>query len=407
MLSSREERTRKISDISKTFSPGAPINQADLFAGRIDQVTEVINAVNQRGQHAILYGERGVGKTSLANVLKHFLSDLGGGLPTSVIVNCDETVNFSSLWHQIAKEIALVSSKEVIGFNSDTRDEPFSLDEMLPDNVTPSDIRYLFQRVSIPVIIIIDEMDRINDRKTTTLLADTAKTLSDHSVNATLVFVGVADSVDGLISEHKSIERALVQTRMQRMSGSELLEIIHTGFGSLDMTIDEEAKQKIVSLSQGLPHFTHLLGLHSAQTAVLEGRNNVTNEDVQKAIEQSVNKAHQSIISAYHDATSSSRSTLFPQVLLACALAKKDQLGYFSAADVRRPMTSIMDKPYDIPAFSKHLNLFCEVERGPILQKTGQQKRFRYRFVNPMMEPFAIMNGLAKDLINEEVLRTY
>jgi hypothetical protein len=37
------------------------------------------------------------------------------------------------------------------------------------------------------------------------------KVLSDNSVPATLVLVGVADSVDALIVEHQSIERALVQ----------------------------------------------------------------------------------------------------------------------------------------------------------------------------------------------------
>ena len=33
----------------------------------------LIDAANQSGQRAIVYGERGVGKTSLANVLSDFL----------------------------------------------------------------------------------------------------------------------------------------------------------------------------------------------------------------------------------------------------------------------------------------------------------------------------------------------
>ncbi len=131
---------------------------------------------------------------------------------------------------------------------------------------------------------------------------------------------------------------------------------------------------------------------------------NIALEDVRVAVGMAVSKAQQSIIGAYHTATSSPRETLFPQVLLACALAKKNNLGYFSAVDVRKPMSKIMGKPYDIPSFSRHLNIFCEETRGPILQRTGQKKRYRYRFDNPMMEPFVTMNGLAEGLITEDIL---
>jgi DNA polymerase III gamma/tau subunit len=53
----------------EVFTPSAPIDNQALFAGRVNQLNRIIGAVSQRGQHAILFGERGVGKTSLANVL--------------------------------------------------------------------------------------------------------------------------------------------------------------------------------------------------------------------------------------------------------------------------------------------------------------------------------------------------
>jgi predicted AAA+ superfamily ATPase len=53
----------------EVFTPSATIDNQALFAGRVNQLNRIIGAVSQRGQHAILFGERGVGKTSLANVL--------------------------------------------------------------------------------------------------------------------------------------------------------------------------------------------------------------------------------------------------------------------------------------------------------------------------------------------------
>jgi hypothetical protein len=111
------------------------------------------------------------------------------------------------------------------------------------------------------------------------------------------------------------------------------------------------------------------------------------------------------ILSAYHKATSSSqKEILYARVLLACALAYTDDLGYFSAVDIRKPMSLIMSKRYDIPAFSRHLNDFCEDIRGPVLQKAGSARRFRFRFINPLMQPFVIIHGLAKGLLSDDVL---
>ncbi len=408
MLTKSEERMKKSAMVAQAFSPSAPIDEYSLFAGRIQQIQEVVNAVAQKGQHAIIYGERGVGKTSLANVLSDTLQNLGLASGNSVIVNCDGKTTFSSLWHQILRSITLIDRKAKMGFTSGTTDRKVSLEALLPegDEVAPDDIRFLFQGISVPTVII-DEMDRIKDQETTTLIADTVKTLSDHSIGTTLILVGVADSVGGLITEHRSIERALVQISMPRMSNEELFEIIDNGLGAVGMTIETEAKQQIAKLSQGLPHFTHLLGQYAGQHAAESGRNKVDMEDVTAAITVAVSKADHTIVSAYHSATNSPRENLFPQVLLACALAKKDELGFFSAADVRDPMSSIMAKSYDIPAFSRHLNDFCEEKRGPVLQKMGVKKRFRYRFINPMVEPYVTMKGLAGGFITEATLNDF
>lgn len=57
-------------DITEAFSPGDPVQEKDLFSGRTSQIKSLMDAVSQRGRHAIVYGERGVGKTSLVNILQ-------------------------------------------------------------------------------------------------------------------------------------------------------------------------------------------------------------------------------------------------------------------------------------------------------------------------------------------------
>jgi hypothetical protein len=95
---------------------------------------------------------------------------------------------------------------------------------------------------------------------------------------------------------------------------------------------------------------------------------------------------------------------LYSQVLLACALAETDEFGYFAANDVCPPMAGIMKRKYDIPSFARHLASFSTVERGSVLKKTGTKRRFRYRFTDPLMQPFVIMKGLADRKIDPAVM---
>lgn len=387
--------------LGAAFSPSAPIDQHALFSGRMSQIIDVVNAVLQKGQHIILFGERGVGKTSLARVIAGGMG-IGERRIPSASINCDATMDFSGLWKKVLREMTITTKNLEIGFTSDFRVTQQSLDSYLPENVTPDDVRHLFSRLG-KTLIVIDELDRLADKTVSSMLADTIKTLSDHAVDVTVLLVGVADTVDTLISEHQSVERALVQIRMPRMSPPELSEIIDKGLRSAEMTISNDARTEIVALSQGLPHYTHLLALNASQRAALSSRTDVTMGDVRTAIDAALSKAQHSIIGAYHKATSSPRENLYPQVLLSCALAPVDDLGYFAAVDVRKPLSQIMGKPYEIPAFSQHLNAFCEELRGPILQRTGTARRYRFRFANPLMQPYVIMDGIRKGLITEDM----
>ena len=56
--------------LGEVFTPSAPIDRLRLFAGRDQQRLAVLDAILQRGRHAVLFGERGVGKTSCANIWK-------------------------------------------------------------------------------------------------------------------------------------------------------------------------------------------------------------------------------------------------------------------------------------------------------------------------------------------------
>ena len=393
----------RILRVGTVFTPATPITDADLFSGRQDLLIRIADAVNQRGMHCILFGERGVGKTSLANILPEVVSQAIPGEMAVASVNCDSADDYGSLMHKLMQEIITVQELPNLGFGGSSTRLEIPMSDRLPEQPTPNDIRILMQTFPTNWLLIVDEFDRIADQNSMRLVSDTIKTLSDRAVSATMVLVGVAANVDELLSEHQSIERCLTQVSMPRMTHDELATIVDKGLAQVDMRVDESARWYIPTVSQGYPHYTHLLALNAARQALEENRDVVTRADIEATIDAAIAPRGHSIASGYLRATYSPHpSALYEPVLLACALAETDDLNYFNAQAVREPLSRIMGRTYDVPAFARHLDSFCEDSRGPALIKEGQIRSYRYRFALPLMRPYILLKGIADNRISAE-----
>lgn len=374
-------KLQRLARVARAFTPSTPVSQLDMLAGRYDQIVAVINAVSQAGQHVGLYGERGVGKTSLANVLAELFDAQGMPHYQAALVNCATDDSYHSLWTNIFRE----------------------LEVEMEDDPAPEAVRRALAKIDPPPLIVIDELDRFEDDEGLTLMADTVKTLSDHAVPATLVFVGVARSLGDLMGEHQSIVRNLIQIEMPRMSQKELREILDRGCQYAQITVSESAADKMAVLSEGLPHYTHLLGRHAGQRTVQDDRSEIAIEDVNAAIPMAV--AGHTIESTYLRATESTRKgNLYPSVLLACALVQKNQHGFFTAGAIRDPLEVVAGRRIDIPQFSRHLSHFLGPERGAVLQREGIPRRWFYRFTDPILQPYVILKALSDGVLTEEQL---
>ena len=393
--------------IGAAFSPAAPVSRRELFAGRISQMQELIGVISQTGQHAVIYGERGVGKTSMAATM----TDVLNGRRVVVRVNCDGTDTFGSLWHKALTEIQIAQETQGPGFTAERKRAFVSAAGYLPpvEDVTPNDVRRVLTTLD-GVDLFFDEFDRLINTEAKTLFADTIKSLSDHLVPSTVVLVGVADTVDELIAEHRSVERALAQIHMPRMSLAELGEIVRrVEAEEIGMSMEPDAFEQITRLSQGLPHYAHLLTQQAALAALKRADLNITMADASAAMRVAIEKSQESVKSGYQRATFSPRTTLYSEVLLACALLHGDDWGYFTAGDVRDPLSAIMGKRYEIPAFAAHLKDLSDEQgkRGPVLQRVGETRRFRYRFINPLMQPYVLMRGMDDGKVDPGIVQRF
>jgi energy-coupling factor transporter ATP-binding protein EcfA2 len=366
--------------LAEAFRPAAPIDRRGLFSGRTDQLAELFSVVGEPGQHAVVYGERGVGKTSLVTVVAGMLS--GSGVMT-VRATCDSSDDYRSVWRKALGELGMSAPSRGVGFAPTVAETSSPASALLGEGeVTPHVVLRALETISRgrALAIFVDEFDRLHDPAARALFADTIKLLSDRVVPATIVLVGVADDVGELIREHRSVERALAQIRMPRMSREELAEIATRGIDSARMTIERRAVNRVATLSQGLPHYTHLLAQLSAQAALAARRADVVGRDVDAAVERAIDRAQQSVAEAYRRATAARG----PELVLACALAEEDEFGFFT--------------PGDLPEDSDGLDELAAPDIG-VLQKRRESGSDRYRFLNPLLQPYVVMRGLSEGLV--------
>jgi Cdc6-like AAA superfamily ATPase len=380
----KDEKLRRLGEV---FQPRSPITSRDLFFGRIQQLEDVIDAVDERGQHVVLYGERGVGKTSSANIL----AEKYIGAVTAKFT-CGSTDTFKRLWEGIFSRVAIKEVKDGAGFVPQKIEKTFQLDFFLEKDdasIDYNDILKVLENLKAPILFIFDEFDNIDSLKIRNQFADTIKALSDNAPYVTVVLVGVADNVSDLIGLHPSLLRCLKQVKLPLMSQEELSKIVLYGIGHLELEIAPEVLQDVIKFSQGFPHYTHLLSKYAAKSAILRDSNTIQRPDFEIAVDSAISDAHESIRQSYEKAVMTRKDVaLYKEVLSACALVALDENGTFRATDLQEPLSKILKREVPLQAYLYHLGTLCQSKRGEILQKVGSESNFRYKFKNPLIKAY-------------------
>lgn len=381
-----------------SFFSGAPVAEEEMFAGRTPEVSKMLEAVLDRAKHVVLFGERGAGKTSIANV---FWKRYNKTLQTVIAgrVQADPSDNFSSLWIKALEELKAVGMQtgrsDLVPINTDF------------EQITPDMIRRELQKCrpnAIPIIII-DEFDKLRDASARELTAHVIKSLYDNAdtINTTVILVGVAEDIRELIDDHKSLKRALAEVKMERMKTPELNEVLDKRLRLTPLDISGDARWTIVLLSRGMPYYVQMLGKYAALNVVRRRRLKIEAEDVEKAMDRLIEDSGQSFQDDYKEAVKSNQSdNLFKEVLLGCALAHTDEAGFFTATSVIEPLNAIMHEKKTHGHFDRHLREFLSEKRGCVLIRRGDERQYRFRFNDPMMQPYVIIKGIRDGMIDEE-----
>lgn len=352
----------------------------------------MMRAVRDPAKHILLYGERGLGKTSLANVFWRGNNTIKQPL-FAVRVQAYPSDDFSSLWSRALEEFQAVLFRY-------KKESPAKFEHVSPDIV-----RREFQKTPphAAVIMIVDEFDLLRAKEARELTANLIKSLHDYGTNVTVVLIGVAENVDELIIDHRSLRRVLSLVKLERMSATDLNDILDSRLRMTPLTLSDDARSEMVTLSCGLPYYVQILGGFAAEHAIKHQRVRVQIEDVNAAVENFLGESGQSFVDDYKRATDSGRAgNIFKEVILASALALSDRRGVFTFPEVAKTLNLIApSKSQHHARIHQYLAQFTSDRRGKILTRSGMKSDYRYRFSDALMQPFIIMRAMKDTMIEE------
>jgi Cdc6-like AAA superfamily ATPase len=274
--------TRARMKLLEAFTPSQPVSDRKRFAGRVDILTSLIRAIEEQRLHVILYGARGLGKTSVLHVLAQAAQE---ARYLVVYVSCGSDSNFDEVFRTIAAGIPMLFHSTV-GPTSAEVEQGKMLADILPD--TPISARVasdmLAKIVGTRVVVILDEFDRCESAIFRRNIAELIKNLSDRMVRVQLVIAGVAANLAQLLEHIPSIQRNIYPLQVPWMTTTEVRLLIKNGEELCGLRFDDMAVRAVSVAAHGSPYLASLLSHHAGLNALDAERTAVGSPDAMEAI---------------------------------------------------------------------------------------------------------------------------
>lgn len=284
------------------FNPNSPTGPG-MFAGRLKEIETIEQVLFQtkanKGHGFLLIGQRGIGKTSLLNLVKYQAEgsiEVQGQKLNFLVIEIDITKEttlftiikkielslkrklarseptrklFSDIWNFLGKvEVGGVKVNTSKDFDKELFFEEFSYS--LADTLKriTSKVGDKFDSTHDGILLIVDEADNATkELDLGTFLKLLMERLQKEGTQQFMVGIsGLPKTKEILIESHPSSIRIFEELYLDRLSNSDIQYVIkrvldHSqAVNGIRTEIENEAEQNLIRLSEGFPHFIHQYG---------------------------------------------------------------------------------------------------------------------------------------------------
>jgi hypothetical protein len=422
--------------VLNAFRPGTAMDLPSQFAGRKGEIESLVDALYVDGTCPIIYGDRGLGKTSLALQVERIalgdtelLDELD--LPDRVLPadsrfttfsfpcsdgvgNKDELlqrlINTAAGFDPHSTQPSAAQSRKLT-----TRVKLKIFEREVEETYGGQRRAHEFERLSIEekfqiiaehiveknqskVLFIIDELDRIKDTRG---LASIIKNMSGREVK--FLLVGVGQSVSALLHDHGSLQRTLIQVPVSVMRDDDCAAIItKTEFAlrqaGVQMGFSSSAINSIVEASGGFPWFVHTIAQEALRLTFEAGKSEVPQANVRRAIGLlSSRKYGQQFYDMYQSAVGNSKQREIVLRLFAKWL------------DSDLPTSDLYPLAHELHVANPALlaKQLMSQQYGAVLVRPPYAPASLFRFTNAMFKRYVNLRGSVYQGVSEDVDRIW
>jgi AAA domain len=399
-MASIVERPGHEQDPAQVFTPAQPV-QRDMFAGRRygDLQDRFQDRLNEPGRQIVLYGDTGVGKTSLVTYIcetqdvpmirvecgQPFDAMLMESLARAGITEESfEAIERKSAYAGVRGTLAVLFAGGRHDLEDTVRERsyPVSIQTAAREALSVQGIRVLF----------LDNFENLRPREyreqAAVEIVQLMKACADRADGVKVIVAGIPFEAEQLMAIDEATGRRTAQIEVPRMPDEELDEILRKGEAKLGIEFDADCRTTIIRYSDGFPYYTHLHALHAVRRALRDGRVRVMFDDFMNALDSIIDDTDLTLRRQYEDAAETTGTVKVRRSIMeAIARTEKQELTF---REIKASFREIHQK-YDMKQadlINPHLSAL--VEKYHVLQSRGlpKSKDRLYRFANPLMRAY-------------------
>ncbi|MEJ8838668.1 nSTAND1 domain-containing NTPase [Ramlibacter sp. AN1133] len=370
------------------FTPGRlPIRSTNVYAAR-GEAEELFKKTLSRGLVPVVFGEYGVGKTSMARY------ELRQKEQTNQLVNIESVADksFEDVFSRCLEKLGYtVKTKRIEGSSasrtqeqsmqaeggaggwlkaviaskkSKTTGSTDSLEEQFVVT-SPTDSRVIEICEQAGVALLLDELHRATPEFT----ADLSKFIKSYG-NANcqkfkIVLLGTSSDASRLVSSDPGIDRLIQEVHLKSMTDSEAEYVVTKGMADLGIKIDEDTVDRVVKTCVGSPSILQYLSLEVAEAAFPRKPREANLLDVQMALKHFVESKEARLYKAYVAAVESVGDIRYRKQILKAMAECEDE--YVTMEMIRTKVSEYLETEVPSTALSGPLRALKEDRYGPVL----------------------------------------
>jgi RecA/RadA recombinase len=369
------------------FTPGQiPIRPTNVYAARGD-AEELFRKALARGMIPVIYGEYGVGKTSMArhvareaesqnrlvniesvadkslqDVFSRCLEKLGYAVTTKRV----EGATNSRTHEQSAQAEATAGwAKAVVASKrSQTATSTQQTEEQFVVT-TPTDSRLIEICDQARIVLLLDELHRA----TAAFNSDLSKFLKSFGnascKNFRIVLLGTSSDASRLDASDPGIDRLLQEIHLKAMTPPESEYVVLKGMADLAISVPEPVKSRLVRTCVGSPSILQYLALETAEAAIKRDPRAAQMPDVDAALKAFVETKEARLNKSYVAAIESVGEVRYRKQVLRAMAECEDE--YVTMEMIRTRVSTVLGREIPSTALSGPLRSLKEDQFGSVL----------------------------------------